>query len=294
MDPVSGFQLRPTLCCVACVPVPVHCSFPGEFDALLRNDTLPLAAPELCGANVTVNEALCPAGMDTGNDMPVTENPVPFQLALETVTLFEVAFNVPVRFLLLPTFTLPKLRVAGFTVSCPAEEEVPVPDNGMETFGLVASLTTARLPAPAPTAGGAKRTVTVALCPAARLKGKVVPLVLKPVPEAVTWVIWIDPWLAEFLRVTDDVAVLPTSTLPKATEVGLAVSCATLTPDPESGTVRFGSEALLSIATLPAALPDAVGVKLTFSVTCCPADKVIGMVAPLALNPAPETASCET
>ena len=289
-----GFQLRATLCCVDCAPAPVHCSLPGEFEALLRKETEPVAVPVVCGANVTVNEALCPAGMDTGNVMPLTENPVPFQLALETVTLFELALSVPAMFLLLPTFTVPKLSVVGLTANWPAEEVPPVPDNGTETFGVAASLTTAMLPVSVPVAGGVKRTVSVALCPAARFSGKVIPVVLNPVPEVVICEIWMEPWLAEFLRVTDDVAVLPTTTLPNATDVGFVTSCAAATPDPESVTVRFALDASLSTATLPETLPEAVGLKLMLIVSCCPADKVTGRVAPLTLNPEPETASCDS
>jgi hypothetical protein len=45
---------------------------------------------------VTVNGTFCPAGIVTGKEMPLSENPVPFQLALETVMLDDPAVNVPV------------------------------------------------------------------------------------------------------------------------------------------------------------------------------------------------------
>jgi hypothetical protein len=45
-----------------------------------------------------VKGTLCPAGIVTGKVIPVSENPVPFQLAVETVTLEELALRVPLWF----------------------------------------------------------------------------------------------------------------------------------------------------------------------------------------------------
>jgi Leu/Phe-tRNA-protein transferase len=50
--------------------------------------------------------------------MPLSENPVPFQLAVETVTLEELALRVPLWFCLLPTATPGKVMVVGLTASC--------------------------------------------------------------------------------------------------------------------------------------------------------------------------------
>lgn len=78
------------------MPVPVNIAAVGEFEALLRNDMPPETAPEACGVNVTVKEALCPTVRLTGKVIPLTENPSPFQLAEETVTGELAAVSIPV------------------------------------------------------------------------------------------------------------------------------------------------------------------------------------------------------
>jgi hypothetical protein len=80
----------------------------------------------------------------------------------------------------LPTFTLPKLRLVGFALKAPGA--TPVPDSGMVSVGLVAVEVTVRLPLIAPPAVGAKLTVKVALCPPLSVNGVVIPLTLIPVP----------------------------------------------------------------------------------------------------------------
>ena len=272
-------------------PEPLRFSLVGVLPALLTNETKPVALPPDWGANVTVKGRLCPAASVTGNEIPLTENPGPFQLALETVTLFELALSVPVMFLLLPTFTVPKFRVVGLTANVP--ELVPVPDRATDRLGLFALLVTVTLPLSVPVAGGVKLTLTVTLCPADRFMGRAGPLTLKPVPEAArfeicTVVVWL------LLSVRDSVLVLLTSTLPKLRLVGLAPSCPETVPVPESGIEILGFAALLVTDTLPLSDPLAGGVKFTFTVTLCPADRLMGSVKPLTLNPVPEAARFET
>ena len=60
-------------------------SLNGELLALLTKEIPPDAVPAACGAKVTVNGTLCPDWMVTGKLIPLTEKPVPCQLALETV-----------------------------------------------------------------------------------------------------------------------------------------------------------------------------------------------------------------
>ena len=81
--------------------MPVKASAVGEFDALLRNEMLPEATPEACGAKVTVKDALSPAVSASGKVMPLTENPSPFQLPEDMVTAEPLAVSVPVRVVLL-------------------------------------------------------------------------------------------------------------------------------------------------------------------------------------------------
>lgn len=262
----------------------------GELPALLRKETVPDALPELCGTKVTVYGKLCPAASVTGNEIPLTEKPGPFQLALETVTLFELALSVPVMFLLLPTFTVPKLKVVGLMASCP--ELAPVPTRGTEMLGLFALLDTAILPLSVPLAGGVKLALKVTLCPAGRLIGMLTPLTLKPVPDAATCETWTAVvWL--LVKVKGDVLVLLTVTVPKFIEAGLTASCPELAPVPARETERLGLFALLVTAILPLSVPPAGGVKLAFNVTLCPADRLMGRIVPLMLNPVPEATTCE-
>jgi len=81
--------------------------------------------------------------------------------------------------LVLPTVTLPKLRLAGLAAS---NKPAPVPESETVAGELVALLTTERLPVALPATVGAKVTVNVALWPAATVRGRERPLTLKPVP----------------------------------------------------------------------------------------------------------------
>ena len=81
---------------------------------------------------------------------------------------------------MLPTVTLPKLRLLGFGPSAP--EEIPVPDNGMVTFGLDAFEVIVMLPLTVPVEVGANLTVKVAFWPAVSVTGAVTPLRVNPDP----------------------------------------------------------------------------------------------------------------
>ena len=85
----------------------------GEFDALLEKDTVPVALPLLCGVNVTVSVADCPADSVVGIDRPDNVNSPLFELSDEIVTLAPLAVRVVVKLLDEPTTTLPKLRLVG-------------------------------------------------------------------------------------------------------------------------------------------------------------------------------------
>ena len=90
-----------------------------------------LAAPLVSGLKVTVNEALCPAGIVTGRESPPTLNTELFVLAAVTVTSAPLAVRLPDAVPLLPSTTLPRGRVVGVTVNCPAAPVVPMPDSGI-------------------------------------------------------------------------------------------------------------------------------------------------------------------
>ena len=81
---------------------------------------------------------------------------------------------------LLPTVTLPKLRLAGFEPRVPCV--TPVPDNGMVRVGFDAVEVMVTLPLALAADRGANLTLKVALWPAVRVTGVVIPLRLNPVP----------------------------------------------------------------------------------------------------------------
>src|SRR5580692_8394787 len=117
---VLAVQERLTLCCGGGVPVPVNDSTAGEFEALLKNDMLPDAAPVPGGVNVTVNCAYWPAGITIGYDgNPLRAKAEPFKVSELTVTLAPLAVSVPINCSLVPTITLPKAMVVGDTANCP-------------------------------------------------------------------------------------------------------------------------------------------------------------------------------
>jgi hypothetical protein len=106
----------------------------------------------------------------------------------------------------LPVCTLAKLTVEGLAVSDPAVTPVPESPTARDEFDAL--LTRARLPLAAPLAWGANATLKLVLCPAARVKGKPIPLKLNPEPVAEAWVmVTLDP--PEFVRVSDAVWLMP-------------------------------------------------------------------------------------
>ena len=70
----------------------------------------------------------------------------------------------------------------------------------------------------------------------------------------------------ELVRVSDNVWLFPTCTLPKLRLVAVAVSDPGVIPVPESGTVTVGFDALLVMERLPLADPPVVGVNVTLKV----------------------------
>ena len=81
----------------------------------------------------------------------------------------------------MPSVTLPKLRVVGLAVKAPGK--TPVPVTGIVNVGLGAFEVRVTLPLAAPLAVGVNVTLNVALCPAFRVTGAVIPLRVKPAPD---------------------------------------------------------------------------------------------------------------
>ena len=88
--------------------------------------------------------------------------------------------TVSERDLLVPTVTLPKLSVVGFAPSAPCE--TPVPDSGIFRVGFEALEVRLTLPLALLADTGVNVTVKVALWPAVRVNGVLIPLRLNPVP----------------------------------------------------------------------------------------------------------------
>ena len=95
-----------------------------------------------------------------------------------------VLVTVSESVLLLLTCTLPKARLVGFDPSAPAV--MPVPVKGMFNVGFDAFDVMATLPLTAPAAVGLNNTLKLALCPAVRVTGALIPLTLNPAPLTFT------------------------------------------------------------------------------------------------------------
>src|SRR5713101_7684702 len=129
----------------------------GELVALLATVTLPMRLPAPVGAAVT--------------------------FTLEIVTFeFPLLVKVAPSWLLLPTFTAPKPRVAGFAPSRNVAA-TPAPLKGIASGELDALPTTDTLPDALPAPAGANAALKFVLCPGLSVKGRVRPLIEKPFPE---------------------------------------------------------------------------------------------------------------
>jgi hypothetical protein len=140
------------------------------------------------------------------------------------------------------------------------ETGTPVPDKDTTAGELDAVLRKVMLPVALVGVVGEYTAVKAVLCPALRVSGTgPKPIKEKPVPVTVpAEIVTLAP---EAVRVPEILLVLPTFTLPKAIEVGFAVSCASggATPAPASE-IRVGLlVALLRKEICPEALPTTVG-----------------------------------
>ena len=76
---------------------------------------LPVTLPAEAGAKVTFKVAVCPGAKIAPEEMPPAVNPAPEMLTPETMTFeFPALVNVTLRALVLPVFTLGKLKLVWF------------------------------------------------------------------------------------------------------------------------------------------------------------------------------------
>ena len=165
------------------VPDPARVSIVGVLAALLAREMIPDAVPLIRGVKVKVSDALCPAAMVLGKDIPPRLNSGLLEVAEDRVTLDPVAVRAAVRVLLVPTVTLPKFKAVALEVICPAG--IPLPDRVIDKSGFEVFETIAIRPLAFPPTLGVKRTLKVTLCLLFRLRGNLRLLKLNPAPVTV-------------------------------------------------------------------------------------------------------------
>lgn len=240
-------------------PVPERGTVIVGFDAFDKIVALPLAVPEEVGVKLTTKLVLWPAFRVNGRLIPFTLYPLPLAVTPEIVTAVPpVLVMESASVWLLPMVTVPKLTLEALTDNVPTE--APLPERGTLNVGFELFDERVTLPLTDPTAAGLKITLKLALWPAFRVNGAVIPLTLNPVPvaltpETVTLV------ALELLKVRVCVCCVPTVTLPKDALVGLAASVPEFEvalPDTANFTRLFA--ALLITATFALKDPDIAGV----------------------------------
>ncbi len=173
-----------------------------------------------------------------------------------------------------------------------SSDVTPFPASDTAAGELAALLTIETPPVALPVAAGENLTVNEVVCPVARVRGRVSPLRLNPVPVTLACDTVTLP-VPLLFSVTVCVLLLPNATFPKLRLVGLAAS-SRVTPLPASDTVAGELAASLTIETPPVTLPAAVGENFTVKVVLCPAARLSGRESPLRLNSVPVTLACDT
>ena len=172
-------------------------------------------------------------------------------------------FKVSVCVGLWPTCTFVNVMLAGFGVSVPGV--TPVPLSGMLRLGFEPVDVMFTLPLKVPLPLGLKCTVNDVLAPAFNVKGKVSPLKLNPAPLALAAeIVRLDPPV--LVSVSDELALLPTCTLPNETLVGVGVKVPGVTPVPDKAMSTDVVDPLTVSDRLPLLAPATVGAKLMLKV----------------------------
>ena len=158
---------------------------------------------------------------------------------------------------------------------------VAIAETGTLTTEFEASLTTEILPLALPADNGANVMVKLLRSLAARVSGKVIPLILKPVPLRVAWLI-VTFALLELIRVADWVRLVPTLTLPKARLVGETSSWPEDTPMPETATLTVVAKVRSAKTVSASRPPRATGRCFATLTGSVPLTEIVPLIAPLA------------
>jgi len=104
--------------CAGAVPVPESETAKVELEALDITVMPPFTLAADCGVNTALKGTLAPGLRTKGTLNPLMLNPDPVAVACEIVTLDPPVFvSEFVKVTLLPTWALPKARLAGLAVS---------------------------------------------------------------------------------------------------------------------------------------------------------------------------------
>lgn len=263
-------------------PVPESEIVVVEVDAFEVIVTSPLALPADVGLKLTLKLVLPPALRVCGRLMPLTLKPLPLATTLEIVTLLPpVLVTVSDIDWVLPSVTLPKLKLGELALSAPGA--TPVPESAIVVVGVEASEVTVTSPLVLPGEVGLKLMLKLVLAPALRVFGRLMPETANSLPLTETSEIetLVPP---VFVMVSESVWVLPSVTLPKLKLGELALSAPGATPVPETEIVVVDVEAFDVIVTLPLTVPAEDGLKLTLKLTLPPALTVAGKLMLLILK----------
>ena len=199
---------------------------------------------------------------------------------------FPLLVNATFSELLLPTFTLPKLKLVGLAPNSRVAV-TPVPLRLILSGELGESLTSDMEPETLLASVGVKTALNVELFPGVMVNGVVSPLRVKPLPVTLACEI-VTLELPAFDKVKACELLTPITTLPKLALVGVTLK-AGCTPAPLSATVGGVLLALLATDTLPVTLPVVVGAKVTLKEALCPAARVNGVAIPVVAKALPVT-----
>jgi hypothetical protein len=151
---------------------------------------------------------------------------------------------------------------------------------------LAASETTEMDPVALPPVVGANTVPKVKLCPAVKVRGKLNPVIRKPVPETLAR-LTVTVLFPVLVKVSDKVLVLVTGTVEKSRLESLALNAPAPATVAVRGIAMLLLDALLAIEILPVADPLDCGVKVTLNALVCPAASVTGRLSPFSVKPVP-------